>query len=207
MLALSKSDAMNDRLDYDVAVRALAGCDRIEDAIYWLRRADELAAWAQAQREGKSALVARRLKLYCYRRLAALAHDAPESAGAVLAKAGFGSQRRMQILAIGRAPQELFDDFVQEGKAAGPAWFALRGVGTKAGRRANSEAYVWLVRHDAPTPAPKLQRVRSALRTRSPRDVGVAIAASETDAIRAMIGEVRDWLDELERHLPEDPGS
>lgn len=203
-------------IEYETALKALAECSSIDEARYWESKADALAAWAKIYHDDEVRRQAASLKAHAYRRMGLLAEELrPTSVRSSSVGAGSGKLGRMpgaasmlmahglaqgkasRALAIARAPQEQFDKAVKSGHGIHRIANQFRGLGTRKG--VASEAHRWLTVEGV---GPKLLQVRAQLRQKSAKAIGSGVLESEAKALRLLVVEIQEWLDELEQYMP-----
>lgn len=188
---------------YEEAIKALAECLSLDDAKLWSDKADALAAWAKIYHDDKVDRQARALKLHAYRRMGQLAIElSPQKRKGGAGNNGtssiraYGSQKMLMANGLNHAkataatklanmPQGKFDGLLKEKKPVSPtSVLTLRSE-----NRWVSFSYpVW---------AGFLARCRN----NDPREIATHVHTRDRESIRKSAIEMRDWLDEFERHL------
>jgi hypothetical protein len=172
--------------EFEKACRDLASCRTFDEAKYWSDKASALAAWAKIYHSTRIAREARLLKLHAYRRMAELAKDIKKAKGTapakVLAAQGFEKWEADEVMAVGRAPQEVYERALAKEVPPSPAHF----------------------RHLRATPDVNVlqQFYRFCLRTDA-RDFAAAVPDKERAHLKRVITRIAEWADEFEQHLKE----
>ena len=194
-------------VEYETAVNALQACVTIDDAKYWSDKADALAAWAKIYRNDDAGRKARQLRLHAYRRMGQLAgelrpdkrysHNSkgfPPGPISLLTESGLTTTQASAARKLAKFSDEKFvaqltkDSVpspmrVLRQEAIGPitnAW------GKFSGRYGRAGATQFL----------------SFCRAHSAKELARGLAQDEAIAARHCVGEIQDWLDEFEQHLP-----
>ncbi len=196
------------------ALRALASCRTIDESKYWADKADALAAWAKIYKNNEAAAEAKRLKAHAYRRMSHLADEIIEALGgprkvrglpgaaAKLKEAGMSQNQVMRIRRIGHIPQAKFDALMAQKNPPGIQSMATEGIGRgRLGNKlASSEA--WRKVSGSYSGASNAVQFRHFCRKFSAYELGRGVASDEVPMARALVKELRDWLDEFEESLP-----
>lgn len=185
-------------VEYENAVKSLVLCLTLDEAKYWDNKADALAAWAKIYRDDKVGLEAKRLKLHAYRRMGQLAHAIKIAAratpgrlpGAVaaLVREGLSKPAANAASKIAKLPAADFQRIVDSPRPVSPLRVRKMLEPGSAGYKALQDE------------ANGLFSFRSFCR-RHPPATFFDLAPDEAVRACAAVGEIQDWLDELEQRL------
>lgn len=207
-------------VEYTAACRAVAACRTIDESKHWSDKADALAAWAKIYKNEQAAVEAKRLKLHAYRRMSVLADElqpkkqqlGPHGGSkpgprALLLGHGFSREVTKYIRRVGAIPQSTFDEMIRSPKPPGISAASEAGVGhaKQHGRMKSSEAWRRLsIGHTAG--GVNLRRfITIFCRKNSAKELARSLNPGEVKAVRALLNEAQEWLDELEQYLPKAP--
>lgn len=197
---------------YSEAVNALTKCRSIDESKFWADKADALAAWAKIYKNNEAEAEAKRLKAHAYRRMSELAESmlpTPDRRGRRqqgakkhLLNAGLTPIQAVNVRRVGALPQKTFDSAIAQEKPPGIQRLATMGIGNRGngGFPASSLAWREFAHSGASAPASKL---RMFCRKHPAYEFGRSFYPGETKAVRALISELREWLEELDASLPE----
>ena len=207
-------------IEYGAACRAIAACRSIDESKQWGDRVDALAAWAKIYKNNEVAAEAKRLKLHAYRRMSELAEElqpcrtkpgggylpGPYS---LLKSHGFSHLQVQHIRRIGAIPQGRFDDMVNSARPPGIVVASTAGIGHAKHGHTPTVSPSWRLLSSGiqSSGGPNLRRFLSLFcRRHSAKELARGIEPEEVRAVRAMIRETQEWLDELEQYLPQGGG-
>lgn len=183
-------------VEYEAAVTSLAACLSIDDAKYWIDKADALAAWARIYRNDEAVRKAKALKLHAFRRMGALAEQikpvkntnkgrAPGPIRA-LTDAGLNKNQAIAARRLSTIPEKRFNDILEKPKAPSTV---LQDLWVR------DQSYADFVR--------AAQTFRGVLRRVTPASVANGCRENErfVQTSKELATEITEWLDDLDRRL------
>lgn len=202
---------------YENAVRDLAACRSIDEALFFKNKSEALAVWAKIYKDGIASREARALKLHAYRRLGEIAHELrpkqllkvrkrgrirttgcpsglPPGPIALLCANGLSSNSANVASRMAKIGKLQFDKIVNSPKPPTPHFLAKHEL------KAGSES--WRIFSSAFPGAPPA--FRSFCRRNPAAAFAIGMTNDEAAKVRQMIPEMQDWLDTLEQHLPKE---
>lgn len=195
-------------IEYERAVKDLALCQTIDEAIYFSDKADALAAWAKIYKNDEAGLEARKLKLHAFRRAGLLAEELrPKSYGPIKGQSGLHGRQpgALSLLVenglnlhtaeaatkVARMPEKEFLRTINLPRPPSP--IMLRGY-----PKSGTESYKAFSSTDANSPI----RFRTWIRSKDAKSLAKGMSSDEAIVARKVIAEIQEWLDEFERHMP-----
>jgi hypothetical protein len=195
------------------AMRALAACRTLDESKFWADKADALAAWAKIYKNDDAATEARRLKAHAYRRMCQLADDVasavpaqpkgvgrPAAANTALTRAGLSKSQIKNVLRVGSIPADEFESLIKQPKPPSMTQLAQIGIGLRTpGMLVSSPAWRAMALYG--------RNFRTFCRANPAFELGKNIYSGEVTAAKALVKDIREWLDEYEASLPDIPQS
>ena len=198
-------------VSYVEGLKALAATRKIDEAKNWATAADALAAWARMYKNDLAAAEARRLKAHAYRRMSELSDELAQkltpsskrkSPLSELKKVGLSGAMISRVRAVGKVPKDRFDELVKADHPASIATLAMEGISAGDNKLAASEAYRVFsggkyVRANARKFLVEFCRKTSALK------LARGIKKEEIPAVKKILQEIEDWIEEFKASLLE----
>ena len=188
---------------YVQACKALEACATMDEAKYYSDKSDALAAWAKIYGSDEDSRAAARLKLRAYARMGKLSEELAPKRGtyrsgmqpgpqALLISHGLSKANARSARALGKLDEATFERIVTESPRA-PCTVVQQDL-RKAAPRNEGWKKLW---YNPASPHLCLAYLKSL-----DLDVVRELAIDEAAKIRAVIVDLIERLDELERHLP-----
>lgn len=213
--AVMKRDLKNAKLPliFNEAVKALAACRTLDEAIYFDNKADALAAWAKIHKSDQAGREARALKLHAYRRMGILAEELQPTnrrqvardhergsqfltgmrpgAAALLRSSGLSPAAANAAIAVSKASESQFADLISKERPPSP-----NNARNKLRLRGSAAFIHW--KTGLGTPRGCLPFTRK----HDPKLFASEFTQDEASTARESAVELMNWLDTFEQHLP-----
>jgi hypothetical protein len=189
-------------VQYTEACKALAACQRLDEAKSYADKADALAAWAKIYQSDKAAVEARRLKLHAYRRMNELAEQIRPKQGGVKGKKNGGTlpgptsllqefgltrAKANSVRKIGQLKPHRFEEIVNAARVLSPEQVRIR-------EGSGSDTYIAWTLIGGP-------KFRAYCRKFDAKEIARGLRPDESQKALQTCVEIRQWLDRFESYL------
>lgn len=180
---------------YEEAVRDLILCQSLDEAQYFVDKAEALSAWAKIYKDDQAGIESKRLKLHAYRRMGQIAgelrprksHRRRPGSIALLRANGLSVGAASAARKLANLDRHIFDTYVSNPRPPSP-----NGVLTK-----ESELFPgWYKFYST------VISLNSICRKHTASDFAKLASGPQAATMRLHTTQLIEWLDEFERFLP-----